>query len=229
MTVLAVSVRVALLGAIAVAFAVITLLPVARRSASAAHEPGRTYVGRTSQGGIATVWVSADGARARATFEFANAPAGCPPYLLLTSATVTEHAFAFNGSSVSVPARFVVTGAWDARGAASGRVLVTPATGSRCPSYDVTWTAEPSDGATAGAEGVPSSGFGLFSFSGGSEAQLVGASRCSQATLSFWVTDGRGGFVAHVPAATVRVVNEAWRARFAGGIPPGTPVIGRCE
>jgi hypothetical protein len=76
--------------------------------------------------------------------------------------------------------------------------------------------------------GVPRSGFGLFVFGGGTEAQLVAASGCPAETSAFWATNGIGQFVVFVPGADVSVVNDQWRVHFRAGIPSGTPLLGEC-
>ena len=73
----------------------------------------------------------------------------------------------------------------------------------------------------------PPGGFGLIAFGGGSGAQLVAASGCPAGTARFWATVG-GAFVVYIPAAKVAAVNSAWEAAFDGGIPAGTPLLGRC-
>ena len=75
--------------------------------------------------------------------------------------------------------------------------------------------------------GIPARGFGLIAFGGGSGAQLVAASGCPAGTARFWATVG-GAFVVYIPAAKVAAVNSAWEAAFDGGIPAGTPLLGRC-
>lgn len=75
----------------------------------------------------------------------------------------------------------------------------------------------------------PPSGVGLAVFSGGSSAQLVTASKCSPATAAFFASDGSGGFVTYVPAATIAAVNAGWEALFAGGLAPNTAILGRCS
>lgn len=79
------------------------------------------------------------------------------------------------------------------------------------------------------AGGVPTSGgFGLIVFGGGTGAQLLAASGCPAASAAFWVAEG-GDFVTYVPGSTIGAVNAAWEARFPGGIPAGTALMGRCR
>ena len=82
----------------------------------------------------------------------------------------------------------------------------------------------------SGATPVLGGGPSAFVFSGGSSEQLLMAAGCPRDGAVFWTGDGRGGFAVWIPATTVTVVNEAWDARFGGGlaIPPDTAVIGRC-
>lgn len=76
---------------------------------------------------------------------------------------------------------------------------------------------------------VPSRGFGLFVFAGGSPAQLLSASGCSSGTAAFWVSDGQGDFVVWVPGTSIAAVNAPWLALYPGGLPTNTPVLGRCR
>jgi hypothetical protein len=66
-------------------------------------------------------------------------------------------------------------------------------------------------------------------FAGGSTAQLLVASGCPATTAAFWASNAAGEFDVYVPAATVTVVNAAWNARFADGIPANTPLLGQCR
>ncbi len=76
---------------------------------------------------------------------------------------------------------------------------------------------------------VPPSGFGLFVFSGGTEAQLLAATGCAADTAAFWASDGTGGFVTYVPGTTVAAVNLPWLGQFPSGVPDNTPLLGRCR
>jgi hypothetical protein len=89
---------------------------------------------------------------------------------------------------------------------------------------------------TAGAVGtgsisgaLPPSGFALFVYSGGTEAQLLAASGCPGATATFWASDGAGGFVTFVPGTAISAVNVLWFTQFTLGVPPNTPLLGRCR
>src|SRR5262249_36890041 len=96
------------------------------------------------------------------------------------------------------------------------------------------------DGFTYGAGGgggpgtivsgsVPKAGgFGLFVFGGGTNAQLVTASECPQATATFYATNTTGGFVTYIPGSGVQAVNAAWNSLFPSGIPATTALIGKC-
>lgn len=75
---------------------------------------------------------------------------------------------------------------------------------------------------------LPAQGFALVVFNGGSNGDLVSASGCPSATAAFWVSDANGEFVAFVSATAIQVVNAAWNAMFASGIPANTALIGRC-
>jgi hypothetical protein len=101
-----------------------------------------------------------------------------------------------------------------------------PGTGAAAP-------AAPSGGSTSGGGGIlagsiPARGYGLFVFAGGSNDQLLAASGCPRTSAAFWATNAAGGFDIYIPGAAVAVLNAAWNQRFAGGIPAGTPLLGRC-
>lgn len=70
-------------------------------------------------------------------------------------------------------------------------------------------------------------GFGLIVFGGGTNAELVEASGCPEATATFWATSG-GDFVPFIPGAAVDAVNDAWNELFGGTIPYNTALAGRC-
>ncbi len=76
---------------------------------------------------------------------------------------------------------------------------------------------------------LPQSGLGLFVFNGGTSDQLLATAACPQSTAVFWSLDADGQFVAYVPGTTVSSVNAAWLAKFPGGLPAGTPLLGRCR
>ena len=84
----------------------------------------------------------------------------------------------------------------------------------------------PSSGATSP---LPTRGFGLFVFAGGTNTQLVASAVCSASSLAFWATNAAGEFDTYVPAATIGAVNAAWNARFPNGVPANTALIGRCQ
>lgn len=76
--------------------------------------------------------------------------------------------------------------------------------------------------------GIPAGGFGLFVFGGGTNEQLVDASGCPEATVTFYATNAQGGFVTYIPGSNVQAVNAAWNALFPSGIPAMTALIGKC-
>ena len=79
------------------------------------------------------------------------------------------------------------------------------------------------------AGSIPSSGgFGLIVFGGGTNAQLLTASGCPQATAVFYATNAAGGFVTYIPGTGIAAVNAAWNALFANGIPSPSALIGKC-
>jgi len=89
---------------------------------------------------------------------------------------------------------------------------------------------------TAGGQGtgrisgsLPPSGFGLFVFSGGTEAQLLAATGCPAASAAFWASNSAGSFVTFVPGTAIAAVNEPWLAQFVAGLPDNTPLLGRCS
>ena len=81
---------------------------------------------------------------------------------------------------------------------------------------------------TAGGRPPAGGGVSIFVFGGGSSSQLLTASGCSASTAVLFASDGNGAFIVYVPGALITVVNAAWNARFAGGIPANTPMIGTC-
>jgi hypothetical protein len=94
-----------------------------------------------------------------------------------------------------------------------------------------TWTADVLGTVIVGS--VPTSGFGLIVWGGGSSQLLATASGCSAfPTLRFWATDttrGAGKFVVYIPASNVAIVNDAWFDLFSGGVlPADTPLLATC-
>ncbi len=77
---------------------------------------------------------------------------------------------------------------------------------------------------------LPAQGFGLFVFSGGTNAQMVSAAGCtSGGSSAFWATDSSGAFIVYVPNTSVTAVNAGWNTLFPAGIPASTPLIGKCS
>ncbi len=87
--------------------------------------------------------------------------------------------------------------------------------------------AEPGEGEIISGD-IPATGFGLFVFGGGTNAQLVTASGCPQTTVTFYATNSSGGFVVYIPGSGVAAVNAAWNALFSDGIPELQALIGKC-
>lgn len=87
--------------------------------------------------------------------------------------------------------------------------------------------AEPGEGEIVSGD-IPPTGFGLFVFGGGTNAQLVTASGCPQTTVTFYATNSSGGFVVYIPGSGVAAVNAAWNALFSNDIPELQPLIGKC-
>lgn len=75
---------------------------------------------------------------------------------------------------------------------------------------------------------VPATGYGLITWGGGTAAELVKASGCTEPTLTFWFTSG-GDFVTFVPASNVSAVNAAFEVLYGSSIPPLTPILSRCR
>ena len=75
---------------------------------------------------------------------------------------------------------------------------------------------------------VPSSGFGLIVFDGGTSGQLIQASGCTTERLAFWATTPIGEFVTYVPGTSVGAVNAACWAMFPRFIPANTALLARC-
>jgi hypothetical protein len=83
--------------------------------------------------------------------------------------------------------------------------------------------------ATISGGPLPAAGLGLVSFGGGSSRQLLAASGCRSTSAAFWVVSDTGRLTGYLPAAAVAIVNAAWYARFAAGIPKDTIVIAKCR
>jgi hypothetical protein len=96
-------------------------------------------------------------------------------------------------------------------------------------STDVRITAYVSQGHFTYGAIPPEGGSELVIFAGGGNLDLVVASGCPPSTASFWTTDDAGNFVIYLPGTDVSVVNSAWDAKFAGDIPAGTPLLGKCR
>jgi predicted Rossmann-fold nucleotide-binding protein len=77
------------------------------------------------------------------------------------------------------------------------------------------------------AGSIPDRGIGLIVFGGGTGAELLAASGCTQQTAAFFATV-EGRLVGYIPAAQVALVNAEWNAVFPEGVPANTPLIGRC-
>ncbi len=137
------------------------------------------------------------------------------PPVSLTGATTLTPSFTPAGSG-EYAFLFTVTDRYMHQASSRVTVTVAPPDGSGSVTPNIT-----------GA--VPPSGFGLFVFGGGSTARLLEASGCPAGTAAFWVSDGRGDFVIWVPGSTVAAVNQRWVSLFPQGLPPNTPVLGRCR
>jgi hypothetical protein len=96
-------------------------------------------------------------------------------------------------------------------------------------SADVNVTAYVSQGHLTYGSIPPDGGVELVIFAGGGDLDLVAASGCPLETATFWTTDDAGNFVIYLPGTDVGVVNAAWEQKFAGSIPEGTPLLGRCR
>ncbi len=82
---------------------------------------------------------------------------------------------------------------------------------------------------TAGS--IPTTGFGLVVFSGGTTAMLVQAAQASGCTdldrVAFFAADGKGAFVSYLASAPP-FVNGQWLAMFPAMIPANQPLLVRC-
>lgn len=88
---------------------------------------------------------------------------------------------------------------------------------------------EPAPPAIMGGESPAEvGGYSLFVFAGGTYDDLLAAAGCPKDTAAFWATSGDGQFSWYLPAVTVAAVNAAWDDLFAGEIPVGTALMGRC-
>lgn len=76
---------------------------------------------------------------------------------------------------------------------------------------------------------IPTQGYGLVVYGGGSKDELLTASSCPKTSAAFWASTADGSFVTYIPAASVAVVNAAWDSQFPGGVPASTALIGRCS
>lgn len=88
---------------------------------------------------------------------------------------------------------------------------------------------EPAPAIMSGEAPADAGGYALFVFGGGSYEDLLTSAGCSKDTATFWATSGDGQFSWYLPAVTVAAVNAAWDDMFAGDIPPGTALMGRCS
>ncbi len=89
-------------------------------------------------------------------------------------------------------------------------------------------TSTPPTGGTGSGPLVPAGGSGLFTFHGGTNAELLAASGCNASTAVFWTTDAHGTWIGYLPSVPVAIVNAAWNALFPNGIPANTPIFARC-
>ncbi|MEI6665967.1 MAG: hypothetical protein WCL53_07415 [Chloroflexota bacterium] len=76
---------------------------------------------------------------------------------------------------------------------------------------------------------IPTAGFGLVVYGGGSKDALLTASSCPKISAAFWASTADGSFVTYIPAASVAVVNAGWDSQFPSGVPASTALIGRCS
>jgi len=121
-----------------------------------------------------------------------------------------------------------ITAATPARAAGATTVEVRSAQGIVATGTP-TYTYITVSGSVVGGS-IPTSGLGLFVYSGGTTEQLVSlavSSGCPFNRISFYATIS-GKFVVYVPAAP-GVVNAEWNLRFASGLPANTPLLARCS
>lgn len=77
---------------------------------------------------------------------------------------------------------------------------------------------------------MPTKGFGLVAFSGGTSEELEAAATtagCARVVQAFFAAVD-GVFIVFIPAAPA-IVNAVWHAHFAGGIPVSHPLVMRCD
>ena len=120
----------------------------------------------------------------------------------------------------------------------------TPSTTGRYAIYALDWSGEETGGyfVTVGLKdseidparpgtiisgAVPSSGFGLIVFGGGTNSELTLAAGCPADRLLFYVPIGEE-WVVFIPLAP-NAVNAAWNDHFTGGIPANTPLVAQCR
>lgn len=97
------------------------------------------------------------------------------------------------------------------------------------PSAASAQTPAPTTGVLVSGRVPSDGGFGLIVFGGGTFQQLIAASTCSSAQVTFWASNPSGDFDVFVPGTSIAVVNAAWNARFPSNLlPPNTPLLARC-
>jgi hypothetical protein len=137
-----------------------------------------------------------------------------------------------SGQTTTQTATATATGTGTATATATGTATGT-ATATATGTATGTATATATGTATAStgtiiSGSVPSFGFGLIVWGGGTRAQLVAAAKCTAPTLAFWATAG-GEFVTYVPGTQIAAVNAGFDTLYGPtNIPPNTPLVSRC-
>jgi hypothetical protein len=217
---------------------------------------GATYQGTTGTGGAVSLTFSSDGSAVTAfrlatdlpcstldlggggmTAEFSGGAAlvtgskgnAMGSYVVAASGGAARGAFAVKSTDPGCP---TVTGYFTANVGGTAATATPTTVATAAPTAGAATSATPATGGTGTivSGSIPASGgFGLIVFGGGSSAQLLAASGCPAGTAAFWATNASGDFDGYVPGTTIAVVNAAWNARFAAGIPANTPLIGKCR
>lgn len=130
-------------------------------------------------------------------------------------------------TNVTVVSSTQITARTPARAAGTASVQVRSSEGVLATGTPA-FTYVAASGAIVGGA-LPTTGVSLFIYGGGSTSELVnlGVAGCPATRLSFWSTVN-GRFVSYFPSLP-SFVNSAWDARFPGGIPANTPLLGYCR
>jgi hypothetical protein len=146
--------------------------------------------------------------------------------VVLTGASTTSAQFTAPPTASTLAFRFTVTEL--ATGEQFSDTL-TVRVSSTAPIAATPPPAAPSANGRLLSGSVPAGGgFGLFVFAGGTNEDLVAATGCPSTSAAYWAATN-GTFTVFVPGSRVAAVNADWSRLFAGGIPTGTVLLGRCR